>query len=88
MSDIGAGSDLFFMGFCSMEGITANKTKINAVVQLALIDIRNAAKVLDALLASRNFVVGDFLPLADIDIAAPVSQYNYSGAPFMDASLC
>ncbi|MFJ5297673.1 glutathione S-transferase family protein [Pseudomonas sp. NPDC088368] len=58
------------------------KPKTDAIVELAMTNIRNAARVLDAHLATRNFIVGDALTLADIDIAAPFSQYTRTGAPF------
>ena len=58
------------------------KPPTDAVVELAISNIRNAAMVLDAHLASRKFIVGDALTLADIDIAAPFSQYQRTGAPF------
>lgn len=58
------------------------KPKTDAVVQLSMNNIRKAAKVLDAHLATRDFIVGDALTLADIDIAAPFSQYKRTGAPF------
>ncbi|NBB10186.1 glutathione S-transferase family protein [Pseudomonas sp. SLFW] len=58
------------------------KPKTDAIVELATTNIRNAARVLDAHLATRNFIVGDTLTLADIDIAAPFSQYTRTGAPF------
>ncbi|MGI3745082.1 MAG: glutathione S-transferase family protein [Janthinobacterium lividum] len=60
----------------------AGKPPTDAVVELAMSNIRNAAMVLDAHLASRKFIVGDALTLADIDIAAPFSQYQRTGAPF------
>lgn len=44
--------------------------------------IRAAAKVLDQHLAGRQFMVGDALTLADIDIAAPFSQVDRSKLPF------
>lgn len=53
-----------------------------AVVDLLMANIRNAAAVLDAHLEKRNFIVGSALTLADIDIAAPFSQYRRTGAPF------
>ncbi|WP_341964153.1 glutathione S-transferase family protein [Pseudomonas sp. RC10] len=59
-----------------------DKPKTDAIVELAMTNIRNAARVLDAHLATRNFIVGDALTLADIDIAAPFSQYTRTGAPF------
>jgi len=52
------------------------------VVNLTLKNIRAAASVLDAHLASRQFIVGDALTLADIDIAAPFSQVSRTKAPF------
>ncbi|MCF7533649.1 glutathione S-transferase family protein [Pseudomonas petrae] len=58
------------------------KPPTDAVVELAMSNIRNAAKVLDAHLATRKFIVGEDLTLADIDIAAPFSQYQRTGAPF------
>lgn len=58
------------------------KPKTEAVVQLAMTNLRNAAKVLDAHVANRNFIVGNALTLADIDIAAPFSQFKRTGAPF------
>lgn len=58
------------------------KPPTDAVVELAMGNIRNAATVLDAHLATRKFIVGDALTLADIDIAAPFSQYQRTGAPF------
>lgn len=57
------------------------KPENDAVVQLAKAHIRNAAQVLDAHLATRTFIVGEALTLADIDIAAPFSQYARTGAP-------
>lgn len=58
------------------------KPKTGAIVDLAMSNIRNAAKVLDSHLATRKYIVGDALTLADIDIAAPFSQYKRTGAPF------
>ncbi|UZJ57778.1 glutathione S-transferase family protein [Pseudomonas sp. KU26590] len=58
------------------------KPPTDAVVELAMSNIGNGAKVLDAHLATRNYIVGDALTLADIDIAAPFSQYQRTGAPF------
>ena len=58
------------------------KPKTDAIVQLAMTNIRNAALVLESHLATREFIVGDALTLADIDIAAPFSQYKRTGAPF------
>lgn len=46
----------------------------DSIVALAFARIRAAAAVLDAHLATRQFIVGDHLTLADIDIAAPFSQ--------------
>ena len=58
------------------------KPKTDAIVQLAMTNIRHAAEVLETHLATRKFIVGDALTLADIDIAAPFSQYKRTGAPF------
>ncbi|MGE7991738.1 glutathione S-transferase family protein [Pseudomonas sp. NPDC089554] len=57
------------------------KPQNTAVVDLALSKIRTAAQVLDAHLADRQFMVGDELTLADIDIAAPFSQIDRSRPP-------
>jgi len=62
--------------------IFMGKPKVDAIVQMATGRIRNAAGVLNAHLATRPFIVGDALTLADIDIAAPFSQYTRTGAPF------
>jgi glutathione S-transferase len=45
-----------------------------SIVRLAFAKIRAAAAVLDAHLAERQFIIGERLTLADIDIAAPFSQ--------------
>lgn len=58
------------------------KPKTDVIVQLAMTNIRNAAQVLNSHLATREFIVGNALTLADIDIAAPFSQYKRTGAPF------
>jgi glutathione S-transferase len=58
-----------------------DKPRTDAIVHLAMNNIRDAAKVLDSHLATRRFIVGDALTLADIDIAAPFSQYQRTGAP-------
>jgi len=58
--------------------------KTDAIVHLAMTNIRNAAEVLESHLATRKFIVGDALTLADIDIAAPFSQYKRTDAPFDD----
>lgn len=58
------------------------KPRRDEIVDLAVGNIRSAAAVLDAHLATRHFIVGDALTLADIDIAAPFSQYTRTGAPF------
>ncbi|MET2828532.1 glutathione S-transferase family protein [Mesorhizobium shangrilense] len=55
-----------------------------SIVDLALKNIRAAASVLDTHLASRRFIVGDELTLADIDIAAPFSQVHRTKVPFAD----
>ncbi|VUD64534.1 Disulfide-bond oxidoreductase YfcG [Thalassocella blandensis] len=56
------------------------------IVNMAMDKIRSAAHVLDEHLASRPFIVGDNLTLADIDIAAPFSQINRSKGPFNEFS--
>ncbi|RYD28193.1 MAG: glutathione S-transferase family protein [Lysobacteraceae bacterium] len=61
-----------FMGQPEDESITA----------LTFAKIRAAAAVLDAHLAERQFVVGNQLTLADIDIAAPFSQNERTKVPF------
>ncbi|MGN7294766.1 glutathione S-transferase family protein [Rhizobium sp. SAFR-030] len=53
-----------------------------SIVQLAFAKIRAAGAVLDAHLANRQFVVADRLTLADIDIAAPFSQWERTKVPF------
>ncbi|CAM3941498.1 glutathione S-transferase family protein [Bordetella muralis] len=58
------------------------KPRTDAIVDLLTTNIRNAAAVLNAHLEKRSFIVGDALTLADIDIAAPFSQYKRTGAPF------
>ena len=58
------------------------KRQTEAIVDMATTNIRNSAAVLDLHLEKRNFIVGDTLTLADIDIAAPFSQYKRTGAPF------
>ena len=58
------------------------KPKNEAIVELAMSNIRNAAAVLDSRLATREFIVGNALTLADIDIAAPFSQCERTAAPF------
>lgn len=55
-----------------------------AIVALLLEKIRAAASVLDAHLATRPFIVGDALTLADIDIAAPFSQVTRTQAPLAE----
>ncbi len=55
-----------------------------AIVGLLLKNMRSAAAVLDAHLANRQFIVGDELTLADIDIAAPFSQVFRTKAPFAE----
>lgn len=46
--------------------------------------IRAAARVLDKHLAGRQFMVGDALTLADIDIAGPFSQIDRARFPFRE----
>ena len=55
-----------------------------SIVNLLLKNMRAAASVLDAHLAHRQFIVGDALTLADIDIAAPFSQVFRTKAPFAE----
>lgn len=55
-----------------------------SIVQLAFAKVRAAAAVLDAHLAQRQFIVGDHLTLADIDIAAPFSQSARTRLPFSE----
>ena len=57
------------------------KRQTDAIVELAMTNIRTAAAVLNSHLEKRNFIVGDALTLADIDIAAPFSQHKRTGAP-------
>lgn len=57
------------------------KPRSAAIVDLAMSSIRAGAAVLDAHLATRDFMVGDALTLADIDLAAPFSQNKRTGAP-------
>jgi len=57
------------------------KPQNDTIVELALEKIRAGAAVLDAHLADRQFIVGDELTLADIDIAAPFSQIDRSKPP-------
>ena len=59
-----------------------DKPKNDAIVELGMNKLRSAADVLERHLESRRFIVGDALTLADIDIAAPFSQYKRTGAPF------
>jgi glutathione S-transferase len=56
----------------------------DVVVDLTLKKIRGAAAVLDAHLANRQFIAGDKVTLADIDIAAPFSQVHRSKPPFLE----
>ncbi len=55
-----------------------------SIVNLLLKNIRAAASVLDAHLAGRQFIVGDELTLADIDVAAPFSQVHRTKVPFAE----
>ncbi|MBB4002357.1 glutathione S-transferase [Aurantimonas endophytica] len=55
-----------------------------SIVGLAFARLRAGAAVLDAHLAERQFVVGNHLTLADIDIAAPFSQSARTGVPFSE----
>lgn len=60
------------------------KPEDRSIVELATNAIRSAASVLDAHLADRQFIVGDHLTLADIDIAAPFSQSARTKVPFSE----
>jgi glutathione S-transferase len=53
-----------------------------SIIQLAFNNIRAAGAVLDAHLADRRFIVGNRLTLADLDIAAPFSQWERTTVPF------
>jgi glutathione S-transferase len=55
-----------------------------SIVNLALKNIRSAAAVLNVHLADRQFMVGDQITLADIDIAAPFSQVHRTKVPFAE----
>jgi len=61
--------------------VAMGKPQNEAIVEFANKKIRAAATVLDAHLADRQFMVGDELTFADIDIAAPFSQINRSKPP-------
>ncbi len=58
------------------------KAEDASVVELAISNIRAGASVLNAHLADRQFIVGDRLTLADIDVAAPFSQSTRTKIPF------
>jgi glutathione S-transferase len=60
------------------------KPEDKTIVELAFTKIRAGAAVLDALLADRQFVVGDRLTLADLDIAGPFSQNERTKIPLAD----
>jgi glutathione S-transferase len=59
----------------------AGKPRNDAIVDMAMTKIRTAAAVLNSHVENKNFIVGNTLTLADIDIAAPFSQYKRTGAP-------
>jgi glutathione S-transferase len=61
-----------------------NKPEDASIVELAFANIRAGGAVLDAHLAERQFIVGDHLTLADIDIAAPFSQSARTKVPFSE----
>jgi glutathione S-transferase len=65
-------------------GRAMGQTENPSIVNLALKNIRAAAAVLDTHLANRQFIVGDALTLADIDIAAPFSQVFRTKAPLAE----
>lgn len=55
-----------------------------SLIEFAEGKIRAAAKVLDQHLEGREFMVGNALTLADIDIAAPFSQVDRAKLPFRE----
>jgi glutathione S-transferase len=55
-----------------------------SIIRFADAKIRAAASVLDQHLKGRQFMVGDNLTLADIDIAAPFSQIDRAKLPFKE----
>jgi len=65
-------------------GRAMGKPESVPIVDLLLTNMRTAASALDAHLATREFIVGDALTLADIDIAAPFSQVFRTKAPFAE----
>jgi len=65
-------------------GRAMGKPENAPIVDLLLTNMRTAASALDAHLATREFIVGDALTLADIDIAAPFSQVFRTKAPFAE----
>ncbi|MCX8279045.1 glutathione binding-like protein [Phyllobacterium sp. 0TCS1.6C] len=58
---------------------------IAEVIDLSLNKIRSA-RILDAHLADRQFIVGKELTLADIDISVPFSQVHRSKPPLAEFS--
>lgn len=56
----------------------------DALIEFAEGKIRAAAKVLDQHLEGREFMVGNALTFADIDIAAPFSQVDRAKFPFKE----
>lgn len=58
--------------------------KDEAVISFAEGKIRGAAKVLDQHLEGREFMVGDALTLADLDVAAPFSQVDRAKFPLRE----
>ncbi|HEY8336222.1 MAG TPA: glutathione S-transferase family protein [Tardiphaga sp.] len=58
--------------------------KDESLIEFADGKIRAAAKVLDQHLEGRNFMVGNALTFADIDIAAPFSQVDRAKFPFKE----
>jgi len=65
-------------------GRARGQVEDTSIVNLILKNIRAAASVLDAHLANRQFIVGEALTLADIDIAAPFSQVYRTKVPFAE----
>ena len=60
--------------------------KDETIIAFAEGKIRAAARVLDQHLATRRFMVGDALTLADIDIAGPFSQVDRAKFPLKEFS--
>jgi len=63
-------------------GSLMGKPEDASIVELAISQIRAGAAVLNDHLATREFIVGNHLTLADIDVAAPFSQSSRTKVPF------